>query len=90
MSEHTYPDNYTRGRDPVMDEIWEWLDAITPGVIPDDVRFFLAGCWRGHVIRHKALARRQVLDWFEERAPQLAQVYRDHEDVADAGRGGES
>ena len=48
---HEYPESYQPGLDPVMDEIWEALDHIKPGVIPPDVRDWIAGYWRGHVLR---------------------------------------
>ena len=41
--EHTYPSNYRPGTHWATDAAWEILDTVKPGVIPDDVRAFLAG-----------------------------------------------
>jgi hypothetical protein len=45
MSEpkHTYPDRHPPGTDWATDEAWGILDRIKPGIIPDDVRAYLAG-----------------------------------------------
>jgi hypothetical protein len=49
---HTYPDNYRpTGKDTDLDRVWEGLDMITPGVIPDDARFLLAGYFAGLISR---------------------------------------
>jgi hypothetical protein len=49
---HTYPSSYGRGVDPVLDEAWDLLDAVKPGVIPESIRAFLAGAMVGLVARH--------------------------------------
>lgn len=41
-AEHQYPSEYGRGIDPVLNQAWDILDTIKPGVIPTDVRAWLA------------------------------------------------
>ena len=40
---HTYPSMYQRGVISFLDEAWNVLDTIKSGIIPDDVRAYLAG-----------------------------------------------
>jgi hypothetical protein len=47
--QHTYPSNYPPGTNWATDAAWELLDQIKPGVIPDHVRFFLAGAFAGRL-----------------------------------------
>ena len=81
--QHPHPVGYQPGEDPVMDEIWKAFDSINPGVIPRDVREFLVGFWRGHIMRHCAAARvverERILTWFALRSPLLVEAYRDRE-----------
>jgi hypothetical protein len=50
---HNYPSHYGRGIDKDLDEVWDILDLIKPGVIPDDVRMFLCGAFLGLIKRMK-------------------------------------
>jgi hypothetical protein len=52
--EHQYPSEYGRGVNPALDEAWDILDTIKPGVIPVDVRAWLAGMITGLLIRERA------------------------------------
>jgi hypothetical protein len=54
--EHTYPSDYPPGTHWATDEAWHVLDILTPGVLSDDVRAFLAGAIAGTLLR---VARRQ-------------------------------
>jgi len=47
IAKHTYPDRYPKDAGGVVSEAWEILDRVTPGVIPPDVRAFLAGVIAG-------------------------------------------
>jgi len=40
---HVYPDQHPPGSHWATSAAWEILDAIKPGLIPDDVRAYLAG-----------------------------------------------
>lgn len=52
MSEpHTYPSDYRPGTHWALDEAWGILDRIKPGVIPDDIRAFLAGAIAGVLMK---------------------------------------
>ena len=51
MTGHTYPSRYGRGVDKKLDEVWDILDVIRPGVIPEDVRAYLAGAMLGLVAK---------------------------------------
>jgi hypothetical protein len=42
-AKHEYPSEYGRGINAKLDHVWDILDTIRPGVIPNDVRFLLAG-----------------------------------------------
>lgn len=60
---HAYPSEYApTGMDTDLDRAWEILDTITPGVIPDDVRAFLAGQITGSLGR----ARNEEKSKFEK------------------------
>lgn len=49
---HSYPDKYAPGSGSwSMDEAWEIVDRIKPGVIPIDIRSFLAGAIAGALSR---------------------------------------
>lgn len=50
---HTYPSKYPPGSHWAVDAGWEILDAIKPGVIPNDVRFFLAGQIAGRLMKER-------------------------------------
>jgi hypothetical protein len=52
MAEHTYPDNFPKGAHWAVDEAWDILDKIKPGLIPDDVRIYLAGAIAGVIMRY--------------------------------------
>jgi hypothetical protein len=49
MSEpkHTYPSRYPPGTHWATDEAWRILDFVKPGIIPEDVRAYLAGAITG-------------------------------------------
>jgi hypothetical protein len=49
--EHTYPSDYPPGTHWATDEAWHILDILTPGVLSDDVRAFLAGAIAGTLMR---------------------------------------
>ena len=68
-------------------EIFEMLDKIKPGIIPHEVKMFLAGWIQGYMHRYRAAERERVLAWFAERAPQLVEAYRDRELIASPCRG---
>lgn len=52
---HEYPDRYVpQGKDSDLDRAWGILDSINPGVIPIDVRSFLAGQITGLLMRTRA------------------------------------
>jgi hypothetical protein len=69
--QHTYASNYPPGTHWATDIGWKILDRIKPGVIPDDVRAFLAGQIAGQLMREgrawqpieTAPADRDVLLW---------------------------
>ncbi len=48
---HTYPSKYPPGIHWAVDEAWHILDMIKPGLIPDDVRSFLAGSIAGALVK---------------------------------------
>lgn len=50
---HTYPSRYPPGTHWAVDAGWEILDIVKPGVIPDDVRFMLAGMIAGRLMRER-------------------------------------
>jgi hypothetical protein len=50
---HTYLSRYLPGSHWATDEAWAILDLVKPGVIPDDVRFLLAGVIAGTLMRYK-------------------------------------
>jgi hypothetical protein len=55
MTKHEYPSNYPPGSGSwSLDEAWSILDSIKPGLIPTDVRAFLAGQIAGTLERIKA------------------------------------
>ena len=56
--QHTYPSNYPPGTHWATDEAWAILDTLKPGVISDDVRFFLAGSIAGTLMRIRRDAMR--------------------------------
>lgn len=45
--EHTYPSAYPKGSRWSTDIAWEMLDQLKPGIIPEDVRAFIAGYMGG-------------------------------------------
>lgn len=47
-----YPSNYGPGKNWALDEAWSILDSIKDGIIPDDVRSFLAGSITATILRH--------------------------------------
>ena len=49
--EHTYPSDYPPGTHWTTDEAWHILDTLKPGVLSDDVRYFLAGAIAGTLMR---------------------------------------
>jgi hypothetical protein len=50
---HTYPSNYTPPTgSAAMDEAWQILDSVEPGVIPHDTRAYLVGLIAGTISRH--------------------------------------
>jgi hypothetical protein len=86
---HTYPPNFLfRLED---DAAWEILDRIKPGVIPDDVRAFLAGQVAGRLMREgrawqpieTAPRDRDVLLWVPASA-MLADLIAGHMEVGRA------
>jgi len=48
-----YPSRYPPGMNADLDEAWAILDTIKDGVIPDDVRAFLAGQITGLLLRKR-------------------------------------
>ena len=48
---HAYPSSHTPGSHWATDEAWKILDLAKPGVIPDDLRFLLAGMIAGTLMR---------------------------------------
>lgn len=54
MPKHTYPPAYPPGTHWAVDIGWECLDRFEPGVIPDEVRFMLAGMITGLVLKMEA------------------------------------
>lgn len=50
---HPYPSRYLPGSHWAVDAGWEILDTIKPGVIPDDVRFFIAGAIAGALMKER-------------------------------------
>jgi len=50
-TEPTYPSNYAPGRHWAWDEAWAIVDSITPGVLSEDLRAWLAGCIVGTLMR---------------------------------------
>jgi hypothetical protein len=53
--DHHYPDRYPPGTHWAVDAAWEILDKIKPGVLPDDVRAFLAGQIAGRLVKERDL-----------------------------------
>jgi len=53
MKEHEYPSEYGRGVDADLDDVWRILDMVRPGLIPNDVRFLLAGAFCGLIKKAK-------------------------------------
>jgi hypothetical protein len=52
MTEHTYPPDYPKDANHwAIRRAWEILDALTPGAIPENCRFFLAGAIAGALMR---------------------------------------
>lgn len=49
---HAYPSNYPKGSYWATDEAWEILDRIEPGIIPDDVRCYIAGAITGVLVKY--------------------------------------
>jgi hypothetical protein len=65
--EHRYPTSYAPGAHWATDAAWELLDHIKPGVIPDDVRFWLAGAFAGRLTlerEHADTLAAAVNEWF--------------------------
>jgi hypothetical protein len=57
---HVYPSRYEPlTGSAAMDEAWEMLDKIEPGVIPPDTRFLLAGMIAGTIMRYQEAAKRK-------------------------------
>jgi hypothetical protein len=55
MTEHEYPSAYRPGAHWATDEAWQILDKVKPGLIPGDVRAFLAGLIAGTLMRYDQL-----------------------------------
>jgi hypothetical protein len=55
--QHQYPTSYAPGSHWATDAAWEMLDILKPGVIPDDVRFWLAGAIAGRLMRERGAAQ---------------------------------
>ena len=51
-AKHTYPSNYPLGTHWATDEAWRILDHIKPGIIPADIRAYLAGAIAGVVMKY--------------------------------------
>jgi hypothetical protein len=51
--QHTYPPGYPPGRHWALDEAWAILDLVPPGVIPADVRAFLAPLIAGRLLHQQ-------------------------------------
>jgi hypothetical protein len=67
--QHCYPSNYGPGAHWATDAAWELLDHIKPGVIPDDVRAWLAGAFAGRLTRereHADTLAAVITDWFRK------------------------
>jgi hypothetical protein len=54
VPKHEYPSEYPPGTHWSLDEGWEILDMIRPGVIPLDVRALIAGYFGGRLSRERA------------------------------------
>lgn len=50
---HEYPSPYRPGAHWATDAAWEILDVIKPGLIPLDVRSYLAGAIAGRLVRER-------------------------------------
>jgi len=48
---HTYPSGFEPGKHWAMDQAWIGLDLIKPGLIPDDLRAFLAGYFSAALVK---------------------------------------
>jgi hypothetical protein len=55
--QHQYPSAYQPGSHWAVDAGWEILDILKPGVIPDEVRFWLAGAIAGRLMRERDAAQ---------------------------------
>jgi hypothetical protein len=51
MSEHSYPSKYPPGTHWAIDEAWKILDQLPVGMLPDDLRAFIAGQIAGAFMR---------------------------------------
>ena len=58
---HAYPSAYPPGAHWALDEAWALLDTLKPGVLPNEVRLFLAGGIAGILMRHAQQLRRALL-----------------------------
>lgn len=50
---HKYPDRHPPGTHWSTDEAWEILDTIKPGLIPPDVRAWIAGAIAGRLMKER-------------------------------------
>lgn len=57
---HEYPDRHPPGACWSTDAAWEILDVIKPGLIPTDVRAYLAGRIAGRLIRERDQTEKRV------------------------------
>lgn len=52
--QHTYPSRYPKGEHWAVDVGWEVLDRIKPGLIPNEIRAYLAGAIAGVAMKYAA------------------------------------
>lgn len=64
---HTYPSQYGRGLIWHLDEAWDILDRIRPGVIPDDARSLLCGLISGTLSRVAENPQAAIDAWLAKR-----------------------
>lgn len=57
---HEYPPDYPPGKHWSIDAAWEILDSIKPGLIPQDIRCFLAGQIAGRLVQEQQLSAIKV------------------------------
>lgn len=85
--EHTYPSDHGRGVDPILDQAWDILDAIKPGVIPVEVRTWLCGQFVGILSKHLEKVRVRVppLEEAKEISPQFYSQFIAAKNMAQIG-----